>query len=516
MITPVPFNSNSLDFISQNPMAFMHTPYSVYLQGPNLIANWNAGCYSKGVEQVHCPKATLIMRITCEGNMPRISLNAMTWRKASTLSGQRTYSSSWVVPFGYPVLSRIGSASDDLLCPDAVLLHLSHFACYIQEILGYGYSPPADLNYIDTDYSPLIDYLINYDWLEDSDSYSCGVCPGSFAMSNSEEEYDKVRLLFTQSAVSQAEHVARLAIITMIAAGDILSGEIPSRVGIPYGCGTWETFLTDPLGPDRLVIPARQCDTYSFWLPSKGSVCFTVEPPEPDPPGPGTGGPSLPSAASYVNPPVPPPPGADPSPIGWGWSFPGTSPPTAYRYPRHVKAQGFQQAVVGCGYAPNPLNFTSNCFYMYNDDDLKLVVKPYNCGSSPTIYDTSFFLRQYKVDAAGWAVKTDNWKFCGGDWFHHTQYTKEPTQFPAILPCQGTCYKWRVEVILTSNGNPPYPGGMTIRNYIDVVCSIAPHIEKEDGVAYLYSGTNVLGPLGWAASMYLWFDVSLGTKTCLP
>lgn len=86
-----------------------------------------------------------------------------------------------------------------------------------------------------------------------------------------------------------------------------------------------------------------------------------------------------------------------------------------------------------------------------------------------------------------------------------------------INECSGTgdCVKWILQINLETNGLPPYPKGLVIRNYIEVQGSDRPTVRYEDMIPYVYSGDVQLGPIGFAASTYRWFRFSAGPAICV-
>lgn len=283
--TPVEYNSNSLDFLSRNPTLFMRAADSVYMKGDCIIAKWNGGPYRlDNGEITHCGKALLVANIACKGNMPRVSLNGFSLKKTKRggFGLTKRFQSTWVNPFGYPVLSRIGPVAAPEDCPETDLISLGHFATYLQWLTGStDYGGPGV-----KDFSPVnsfIEYLLGFEVLGPADAYACGICPGSYQFENSDEEFRTMRGVFENASKSPAEHYALISVITLIAAGAVLKKTVPLRVAIPYGCGVWETYVTRPTPKaDKLVIPQRGCDGWAYWLESRGSACFSIEP-DPDP-----------------------------------------------------------------------------------------------------------------------------------------------------------------------------------------------------------------------------------------
>jgi hypothetical protein len=292
--TFVEFKSASLDFISIYPSVFMRGADNVIIDHSmgSILSFWRPGTFKSANKAVHCEGGYLLAYFKCEGNQPRVTLIGAAGKR-------KKWSSRWVLPYGYPGLTRLGNFDLEDECngnPDT--MSISHLARYFALLTGYaGVSECAPLHLHETGTpSGFLKYILDFDHLEDNDQFSCGLCPGDDTLvDNTDAGFIAFTNYISTRTRSSVYTLGLVAAKTLIAAGEvILKNSMPSSVAIPFGCDVWEFYDTDPPKSTDLIIPQKNCKGDYRILASKGGACFSISEPGVDSPPPP---PALPSDA---------------------------------------------------------------------------------------------------------------------------------------------------------------------------------------------------------------------------
>lgn len=309
--TFVEFKSASLDFISIYPSVFMRGADNVIIDHSmgSILSFWRPGTFKSANKAVHCEGGCLLAYFKCEGNQPRVTLIGAAGKR-------KKWSSRWVLPYGYPGLTRLGNFDLEDECngnPDT--MSISHLARYFALLTGYaGVSECAPLHLHETGTpSGFLKYILDFDHLEDNDQFSCGLCPGDDTLvDNTDAGFIAFTNYISTRTRSSVYTLGLVAAKTLIAAGEvILKNSMPSSVAIPFGCDVWEFYDTDPPKSTDLIIPQKNCKGDYRILASKGGACFSISEPGVD------------------SPPPPPklPDDGDPGGSGARFSWPAVDPP---------------------------------------------------------------------------------------------------------------------------------------------------------------------------------------------
>jgi len=284
--TFVEFRNGSLDFISLYPSVFMRGADYVVIDHTmgRISAFWRPGTFASASKAVHCSGGYLTAYFACEGNQPRVTLIGVI--------GKKYFSSRWILPFGYPGLTRLGEFCLESDCDEYFdTVSTGHLARYINLLTGNSdVSECAPLAISETGVKTgFLKYLLEFDHLNDEQAhFSCGLCPGdSDVVDHSDSGFKAFSNYVSARSKSKVYTLGLVAAKTLIAVGEVLiSNKMPSSVAIPFGCNVWEFYNTNPLKSTDLIIPQLNCHGEYRILASKGGVCFSVKDPEDSPPPP--------------------------------------------------------------------------------------------------------------------------------------------------------------------------------------------------------------------------------------